>query len=105
MGMKEIQKEVNKWARQYKKPYWPIKDQMLRLQEEIGELSREINHLYGSKKKKSTESKRNLGDELSDVIFTICCMANSKGINLQEEWDRMMKEKLYGRDNERYRKR
>ncbi|MEK6818471.1 MAG: hypothetical protein AABY10_00900 [Nanoarchaeota archaeon] len=36
------------------------------------------------------------------MIFTICCIANSHKINLQEVWDKMMSDKLYGRDNQRF---
>ncbi|MBS3098952.1 nucleotide pyrophosphohydrolase [Candidatus Pacearchaeota archaeon] len=75
---------------------------MARLSEETGEIAREMNHLYGTKKKKFSEEKKELGQELSDVIFTVCCIANNSGINLQEYWTKMMKEKHYGRDNERF---
>jgi len=73
---------------------------LARLTEEIGEVARELNHIYGTKKKKSSEDTKSLGQELSDVIFTVCCMANSHNIDLQQEWERMMEEKQYGRDNQ-----
>lgn len=75
---------------------------LARLTEEIGEVARELNHIHGTKKKKPSEDTKGLGQELSDVLFTVCCIANSHGLNLQEEWERMMKEKQYGRDNQRY---
>jgi len=56
-----------------------------RLSEETGEVAREINHLFGVKKKKEDEKKNSLGQELTDVIFTVVCMANSQNIDLQEE--------------------
>ena len=77
---------------------------MARLSEENGEVARELSHMYGTKKKKSTEDTKGLGQELSDVLFTICCIANSHKINLQQEWKIMIREKQYGRDNERYNK-
>jgi NTP pyrophosphatase (non-canonical NTP hydrolase) len=103
MTLKTLQEEVDKWAKQFKKPYWKPLSQMARLAEETGEVAREINHLYGDKKKR-VETEKNLGDELADVLFTICCIANSEGISLQDYWDKMMKEKHYGRDNNRYEK-
>ena len=72
--------------------------------EETGELGREINYLCGTKKKKPGEPENTLGQELTDVIFTLVVLANSQGVDLQEEWDRMLKEKLYGRDTARYEK-
>jgi len=97
-----VQKQVDKWAQQFQPPYWQPHEILARLSEEVGELAREINHLYGPKKKKETESTVELGDEIADVIFTVCCMANSQGIDLDECFEKMMKEKHYGRDANRY---
>ncbi|MEA2092598.1 MAG: MazG nucleotide pyrophosphohydrolase domain-containing protein [Patescibacteria group bacterium] len=96
--------EVYKWTGQFTPQYWSPYEILARLTEETGELAREVNHLYGTKKKKSNEEEKNLGQELTDVIFTVVCMANSQGIDLNEEWERMMNEKCYGRDNNRYKK-
>ena len=104
MSLDDIQKEVDEWAGQYKVKYWAPLVQLARLTEETGEVAREINHLHGTKKKKESEVTKGLGQELADVMFTVCCLANNHGINLQEEWDRMMREKHYGRDNDRYEK-
>ncbi|MBI2452290.1 nucleotide pyrophosphohydrolase [Candidatus Pacearchaeota archaeon] len=94
MSLEEIQKEVNDWANQFNPPYWPALEQMVRLTEEVGEVAREINHLYGTKRKKQDEAEKNVGQELVDVIFTVCCIANREKINLQQEWEKVMKEKL-----------
>ena|SRR3989344_7219268 len=102
MGLEEIQKQVDEWTGQFNPQYWPALEMMAALSEEAGEVARELSHMYGTKKKKPTEDTKDLGQELSDVLFTICCIANSHNINLQEEWNRMMHEKLYGRDNQRY---
>ncbi len=102
MSLKEIQKEVHEWTGQFTPQYWPALEMMARLTEETGEVAREINHMYGTKKKKPTEDTKSLGDELTDVMFTICCIANSHGIELQQTWEDNMKEKHYGRDNQRY---
>ena len=102
MSLKDCQDEVNKWAGQFNPKYWPALEQLARLAEETGEVAREINHLHGTKKRKPDEDEGNLGQELTEVIFTVCCIANNHGINLQEEWDRIMNEKHYGRDANRY---
>ena len=44
-----------------------------------------------------------LREEMADIIFTLCCLANSKGIDLDDGFKRVM-DKCYGRDNERYEK-
>ncbi|MDP2925598.1 MAG: nucleotide pyrophosphohydrolase [Nanoarchaeota archaeon] len=102
MTLKDIQDDVNRWASQFNFPYWPPLDQLARLTEETGEVAREMNHLYGSKKKKPDEKPSNLSDELIDVIFTCVCIANREGIDLQEQWTKTMQEKHYKRDNDRY---
>jgi len=107
MTLKDIQKDVDNWTSQYTPQYWPPHEILARLTEETGEVAREINHLYGTKKKKEIEQgehQKNLGQELADVIFTVVCMANSKGINLQEEWEQMKNEKLNNRDKDRFTK-
>ncbi len=102
MSLKEKQEEVDIWAKQFNPPYWPALEQLARLTEETGEVAREINHLHGTKKKKPQEQTQELGQELADVIFTCCCIANNQDIDLESEWNKMMKEKHYGRDNQRY---
>ena len=103
MPLEEIQKQVDEWAQQFKIPYWNPHEILARLTEETGELAREINHIYGPKKKKSTEELKEMEDEIADIIFTLCCLANSKNINLDEAFKRTM-DKCYGRDKDRYEK-
>lgn len=103
MSLKDVQKQVDDWVQQYKVPYWPVFEQMARLTEEVGELAREYNHRYGSKPKKSSEENKEVEDELADIIFTLACMANSQGLNLDEGFKRVM-EKCYSRDKDRWEK-
>ncbi|MEK6945911.1 MAG: MazG nucleotide pyrophosphohydrolase domain-containing protein [Nanoarchaeota archaeon] len=104
MSLKDIQDDVDKWASQFTPKYWSPHEIVARLAEETGEVAREINHLFGTKKKKDSEAKKELQDELIDVLFTVVCMANSQGIDLQETWEKVMKEKHYGRDANRFKK-
>ncbi len=103
MTLKDAQKQVDGWASQYKIPYWKPHEILARLIEETGELAREINHIHGPKKKKSEEETKEIGDEMADIIFTVCCLANSKGIDLDESFSRVM-DKCYGRDKDRFEK-
>ena len=64
MSLIDYQKEVHKWVSQFNPPYWPPLEMMARLSEETGEVAREINHLYGTKKKKASEDKKELANEL-----------------------------------------
>lgn len=100
--MKEMQKKVDDWINQYKDGYWDSFVILARLTEELGELSREINHQEGPKQKKGQENA-NIEDELGDMLFTIICMANKKGINLENAFSSAM-DKCYNRDRERFEK-
>ena len=101
--MKKKQKEVDDWIKLHKIEYFEPFEIMARLTEEVGELAREINHLYGPKKKKATEDLRELEEEIGDIIFTLVCLANSHDIDLDKSFDRAM-DKCYGRDKERFEK-
>lgn len=101
--LKNIQKQVDEFVGQYKMGYWEPHEILARLMEETGELAREVNHLYGPKKKKPEEDTRELEDELGDIIFTLCCLANSKGIDLDDAFQKVM-DKYNKRDNTRYEK-
>jgi len=103
MSLKKIQKDVDEWVGQYKEGYWKPLEIQCRLSEEVGEFAREVNHRWGAKKKKSTEDKKELADEIADIFFTLTCFANSQNINLNKAWDKMM-DKLNTRDKNRFEK-
>jgi len=103
MGIKESQEAVDKWTANFEPQYWKPHEILARLTEEVGELAREINHLYGPKKKKDTEEISSLEDELGDVLYTIICLANSRGISLDNAIKRVL-DKYKIRDKDRYTK-
>ena len=99
----EYQKQVDEWVSQFKIGYFQPLEILARLTEEVGELAREVNHRYGPKKKKSTEDSVELNDEMGDIIFTLCCLANSLNLDLDEGFKHVM-DKCYGRDKDRFEK-
>jgi len=103
MTLKDAQKQVDDWVKQFKIEYFAPLEQMVCLSEEVGELARELNHRFGPKKKKKAEDTKEVADELADIIFDVCCIANKHGIDLDEAFKRNM-DKFYGRDKERYEK-
>ena len=104
MPFGDYQKQVDDWVQQFNPSYWPIHEQFAHLVEEVGELGREVNHLYGIKKKKACEKGGSLEEQLAEIAFVLCCMANSKNIDLHKEWEKMMKERHYKRDNQRFKR-
>ena len=77
----EAQKRVDKYI-EANGGYWEPMSQILRLVEEVGELSREFNHRYGAKRKKTTEDEKSLQDEFGDVLFVVIATANAVGVDL-----------------------
>ena len=104
MSLRDYQEEVERWVRQFTPSYWPALEQFAHLAEEVGEVGRELNHLYGTKKKRVDQEGDGLAEELSDVIFTIICIANNHKINLDDAWKDMIDKKMYGRDKDRFKK-
>jgi NTP pyrophosphatase (non-canonical NTP hydrolase) len=102
-SLKEIQAEVDAYIGQYKEGYFSPLAMLARMTEELGELSREVNHYYGEKPKKSTEEEKTMEQELGDLLFVLVCFANSLNINLEEAFDLVM-EKFRTRDKDRWTK-
>ncbi len=99
--MKELQEEVDTYISQFKEGYFSPLAMLARLTEELGELAREINHYYGEKPKKSTESEKAVDEELGDLLFVLICLANSLNIDLEKAHDYVMN-KFNTRDKDRW---
>ena len=102
--LSQVQQEIDEWAGQFAEPYFPPLSRMACMTEEVGEVARVINRMYGSKKNKDDESIKDLEEELVDLLFTLVCMANSENINLTQSYERKM-DKVIKRDNNRWEKR
>jgi len=100
---KDAQKEIDDWVQGYEVPYWPPLSILARMTEEVGEVARLLNHMYGAKPKKTDEVEQELGKEIMDVMYTCMCLANSHGIDLDAEFARTM-EKSRTRDGDRFKK-
>lgn len=98
-----MQLEVDHYISQFKEGYFSPLAQLARLTEELGELAREVNDVYGEKKKKLTEEKRTIEEELGDLLFVILCFANSLHIDLEEAYELVMN-KFQTRDKHRWTK-
>ena len=101
MTLREAQRTVDDWMRSQGWGYWHPLAQLARMAEELGEVARLVNHLYGEKPKKVDEAEQDLGLELADLLYTMICLANSQNIDLQEALGRAL-EKYRARDADRY---
>ena len=100
-SMTEMQKEVDAFIGQFNTGYFSPLANLARLTEEVGELSREINHLYGEKKKKDSEDENTIKAELGDNLFVLLCIANSLNIEKKERM-KENRDKYNKRDKNRY---
>ena len=101
MELEVLQQKVDSWIKDYGVRYFDILTNMAQLTEEVGEVARIISRRYGEQSEKKVDANMDLGEELSDVLFVVLCIANQTGINLQESFDKkiMLKSK---RDKERH---
>lgn len=101
MELREVQARVDRWIDRFEEGYWPPLAILARLVEETGELSRELNHEFGSKPKREDEAPSELELEVGDVLFVLASLANRLGIDLEQAFDRVM-EKYEKRDAQRW---
>ena len=83
LSLRTAQQVVDDWIRG-NGGYWPPLANLARLVEEVGELSRELNHRHGAKRKKSGEPEQDLALELADVLFVLIALANEQGVDLDD---------------------
>ena len=99
----ELQEEIDTYINGFEEGYFPPMELLARLTEELGELAREVQHVYGMKKKKPEEAVRSLEEETGDLFFVLVCFANSQGISLEKALTTVV-EKFKVRDANRWTK-
>ncbi len=100
MTIKEAQNAVDAWIRQYGVRYFSELTNMTVLTEEVGELARVMARKYGDQSFKEGE-KDNMGEEIADILWVLCCIANQTGIDITEEFEKSIDKKTK-RDKERH---
>ena len=100
MTINEAQKLVDEWIKSYGVRYFDELTNMAILTEEVGEVARIMARRYGEQSAKKDE-KLDLADELADVLWVLCCIANQTGVDLTEAFARNI-EKKTTRDKERH---
>ncbi|MEK3934730.1 nucleotide pyrophosphohydrolase [Sporosarcina sp. FSL W7-1349] len=101
--LEHLQQEVDQYINGFKEGYFPPMELLARLTEELGELSREVQHVYGMKKKKPEEAVRSMEEEVGDLFFVLVCFANSQGISLEDALSTVL-QKFKVRDADRWTK-
>lgn len=87
MTIDQMQAAVDEWILSTGKGYFSELTNMAVLTEETGELARVMARLYGDQVPKPgdidpVDPKRNLREELADVLWVLAAIANQTGVNL-----------------------
>ena len=84
MTIQEAQQKVDAWIKTTGVRYFSELTNMAILTEEVGEVARLMSRLYGDQSFKESEAKRELSDELADVLWVVLCIANQTGVDLTQ---------------------
>lgn len=96
----QAQQMVDEWIKTYGVRYFSELTNMTVLTEEVGELARVMSRKYGDQSFKPGE-KDNLGEEMADILWVLCCLANQTGVDLTTELRKSI-EKKTRRDADRH---
>lgn len=102
LSIKQAQELVDSWINKYGVRYFNELTNMALLTEEVGEVARIIARTYGEQSSKESDLKKNLADEMADVLFVLICLANQTGIDLNDAFQKNMEKKI-SRDHSRHR--
>lgn len=101
LSLKSAQEQVDNWIRTVGVRYFSELTNLGILMEEVGELSRLMVRTYGEQSFKESDTGRELGDEIADVLWVLICLANQTGVDLTEAFARNMAKKTQ-RDADRH---
>ncbi|PXX96998.1 pyrophosphatase [Marinifilum breve] len=101
LTIKEAQKRVDNWIKEFGVRYFNELTNMAILTEEVGEVARIISRKYGEQSFKEKDKKIDLADEMADVLWVLICLANQTGVDLNEALIKNL-EKKTNRDANRH---
>ena len=100
--IQEAQEKVDAWIKTTGVRYFSELTNMAILTEEVGEVARLMSRLYGDQSFKESDKRKELGDELADVLWVLLCIANQTGVDLTTALQKNFEKKNI-RDSERHR--
>lgn len=99
----DLQQLTDQWIKTVGVRYFNELTNMTLLMEEVGELARLMARIYGEQSFKESDRKSSLGEEMSDVLWVLICLANQTGINLEKEflakYEKRTKRDIYRHQN------
>jgi NTP pyrophosphatase (non-canonical NTP hydrolase) len=82
MTIQEAQQKIDQWITTTGVRYFSELTNMAILTEEVGEVARIMARQYGDQSAKESDKKKDLADELADVMWVLLCIANQTGIDM-----------------------
>jgi NTP pyrophosphatase (non-canonical NTP hydrolase) len=82
MTIQEAQEKIDQWITTTGVRYFSELTNMAILTEEVGEVARIMARQYGDQSAKDSDKKKDLADELADVMWVLLCIANQTGIDM-----------------------
>ena len=101
MTLQEAQQQVDQWIHTHGVRYFSELTNMAILTEEVGELARIMARQYGDQSFKPTETKKEMAEELADVLWVLFCIANQTGVDLTQALQNSFEKKTL-RDKDRH---
>lgn len=107
LTIREAQKRVDAWIKEYGVRYFSELTNMAVLTEETGELARVIARRYGDQSWKDSDpraldnGKQAMEEEMADILWVLICLANQTGVDLTEALQKSI-EKKTKRDKDRH---
>jgi len=91
--IRDTQQLIDDWIRTTGVRYFSELTNMAILTEEVGEVARLMSRLYGDQSFKDSDKDKQLSDELADVLWVLCCIANQTGIDLTTAIEKNLEKK------------
>lgn len=98
--LEEMQRCVDTWISSTGAGYFSPLTNMAILAEEVGEVARIMARRYGDQVAKDGDNSE-LADELADVAWVVCAIANQTGVDLTKAFANNLAKKTI-RDKERF---
>lgn len=102
LTVSDYQDLVDEWIKTLGVRYFSELTNLGILMEEVGEVARVMTRTYGDQSFKPGEESSDLADELADVLFVVCCLANQTGVDLTRAVKKNLEKKTL-RDKDRQR--
>jgi NTP pyrophosphatase (non-canonical NTP hydrolase) len=99
--IKDAQQKVDDWIKTIGVRYFNELTNLGILMEEVGELSRLMVRKYGEQSFKDSDKGKELADEMADVFWVLCCLANQTRVDLTTAFEKNLEKKTF-RDVERH---